>query len=322
MAENDKIHRAMEGETADIPRVLVIFPGAIGDLICFGPALREIAGRNPGAAVELMARAELARFAVGRMGVARAHSIDRREMGDLFTENGADSVEARRFFGDFAQVYSFFAADDENFRRSLSKIAGNRASFYAFRPDVDGHVADGYLRALGVFANGPVESRVEVLTSDLAAARSLLADLGVSPRDFVLILPGSGSPKKNWPIERFLELAAAISRLKSVIFVLGPAESSYRRALDAANLRAIDRLELGEVAGIAHLARCFVGNDSGVSHLAAAAGAPGVVIFGPTEPERWRPLGRITVLRRQPIEQLEVREVENAVVRLLDDSAH
>lgn len=305
-------------ETGDKPRVLVIFPGAIGDLICFGPALREIAKRNRGAAIELMARTELARFAVGRMGVARGHSIDRREMGDLFTGNGADSIEAWRFFGDFLHTYSLFASNDETFRRSLSTLTRGRASFYPFQPDGHGHVADGYLRALGAVVNGPVKSCVEVSQSDLAASRKILERLGLLPQKFVLIFPGSGSPTKNWPIQQFLELAAAISRLKSVIFVLGPAESAYRRELDAKGVRMIDGLELAEVAGIARDARCFVGNDSGVSHLAAAAGAPGVVIFGPTDPVRWRPLGQVTVLRCQPIEHLEVREVEKAVTRLLN----
>ena len=55
-------------------------------------------------------------------------------------------------------------------------------------------------------------------------------------------------------------------------------------------------LELATVAGIARLATGFVGNDSGVSHLAAAADARGVVIFGASDPQRWRPLGRIAVL--------------------------
>ena len=68
-------------------------------------------------------------------------------------------------------------------------------------------------------------------------------------------------------------------------------------------------LELSELAGIAREARCFIGNDSGVSHLAAAAGARGLVIFGPTDPERWRPLGDVKVIRKEPLEDLLVDQV-------------
>jgi heptosyltransferase-3 len=73
-------------------------------------------------------------------------------------------------------------------------------------------------------------------------------------------------------------------------------------------------LELGEVAAIARMARAFVGNDSGVSHLAAAAGGGrGVVLFGPTDPERWRPLGAVRIIRREPIGSIAVEEVEAAL---------
>ena len=128
---------------------LVIFPGALGDLICAIPALRAIARRHRDAAFELMARAELARFATGRLGFplgnsadslhadspdsvrrttegsrhgpSRGHSIDRREVAQLFAaRSGSVADEVRTFFGSFTHVYSFFAADDEHFRSALA----------------------------------------------------------------------------------------------------------------------------------------------------------------------------------------------------------
>lgn len=67
-------------------RVLIIFPGALGDLICLAPTIAAIARRHRSAELELMARYELAEFAVGRLGITRAHSIDRREVALLFRE--------------------------------------------------------------------------------------------------------------------------------------------------------------------------------------------------------------------------------------------
>ena len=75
--------------------------------------------------------------------------------------------------------------------------------------------------------------------------------------------------------------------------------------------------ELGTVAGIARLAAGFVGNDSGVSHLAAAADAPGVVIFGPTYARRWRPLGRIAVIDQRATPD----EVATALTQISDRDA-
>src|SRR5215469_17305179 len=95
-------------------RLLVIFPGALGDLICLGPAVRAIARRHRDAAIELMARAELARFAVGRMSFAAGYSIDRREVSSLFRNDTEPEPCARAFFGQFGRIYCFFAAEDHN----------------------------------------------------------------------------------------------------------------------------------------------------------------------------------------------------------------
>src|SRR4029077_979774 len=97
--------RPVEKSARAINRVLVIFPGALGDLMCLMPALAAISRRHRGASIELMARLELARLVAGRTVVARAHSIDAREVGELFTDDTSDI--GRRFFGEFDCIYSF-----------------------------------------------------------------------------------------------------------------------------------------------------------------------------------------------------------------------
>ena len=117
---------------AKVKRVLVIFPGALGDLMCLMPALAAISRRHPGASIELMARFELARLVAGRSVVARAHSLDAREVGELFSES---SGGARRFFGQFDRIYSFFASDDARFRARLAAATDAQVSFHPFRPE-------------------------------------------------------------------------------------------------------------------------------------------------------------------------------------------
>ena len=71
-------------------RVLIIFPGALGDLICLAPTIAAIARRHPDAELELMARDGVgANSPVGRLGITRAYSIDRREVAMLFRESAA-----------------------------------------------------------------------------------------------------------------------------------------------------------------------------------------------------------------------------------------
>jgi heptosyltransferase III len=313
-------------------RVLVIFPGALGDLICLAPALRATARMNQndarGCTLELMARGELARFAIGRMGIERGYSIDRGEVADLFSENGPRGAETLAFFEGYAHIYTFFAENDPNFRRALGEVAGGPVYFLPFRPPGTGHITRAYLDAVFAAnegaeyapADAEVSGSIDVLDEDLAKAARTLARFALAPGKFVMFLPGSGSPKKNWPAENFVELARQIEPESKALVVLGPAETAIEPVFRE-EFATVTGAELGEVAGLARLAAGFVGNDSGVSHLAAAAGAPGVVLFGPTEPERWRPLGSVEVLRRDPLTSLAVAEVAKQVRQLCQSAA-
>jgi ADP-heptose:LPS heptosyltransferase len=102
---------------------------------------------------------------------------------------------------------------------------------------------------------------------------------------------------------------------------MGPAEVDIAAIVRASGFPVVADIDLPEVAALCRMARVFIGNDSGVSHLAAAAGAPGVVIFGPTDPMRWRPLGDVTVLKRTSIETLGVEEVGLAVEQKIGEIA-
>ncbi len=304
------------------PRVLVIFPGALGDLICLVATLRAIARRHPGASLELMARAELSRFAVGRLGISRAHSIDRREVSNLFADG--NDAETRKFFDGFQRIYSFFAEDDARFRKSLASAARGEISFYPFRPPGDGHVAACYLRSIGeqpaaMRSENPAatrDGRIDLLPADSEAALRRLTSLGLERGRFILLLPGSGSSRKNWPADNFAALAERLASHTQPLVVLGPAEDAIEPFFRTRRLVMLNRLELGELAALAHLAQAFVGNDSGISHLAAASGARGVAIFGPTDPARWHPLGQVIVVRREPLARLGIEEVALAMAKI------
>jgi len=304
--------------TAPNRRVLVIFPGALGDLMCLMPALAAVAWRHPDASVELMARLELARLVAGRSMVARAHSIDAREVGALFTDDASGG--ARRFFGDFDRIYSFFASDDLRLREQLAAATDGEVSFHPFRPGGEGHVSDGYLHAIEAVDEtaAAVNALLEPAADDLAAAARAIAQSGCAKSKLIVIFPGSGSPAKNWPAENFVALA---SMLSNSVAILGPAEAPIEPVFREAGVALLKNLDLPTVAAIARVAAAFVGNDSGASHLAAAVGASGAVIFGPTDPARWRPLAlgaaRIEVFRRDPLDSIEAWEVAGVVSKFV-----
>ncbi len=285
--------------------------------MCLMPALEAISRRHPGASIELMSRFELARLAAGRTVVARAHSIDARELGALFSDETPVDPGARRFLADFDRIYSFFAWGDPHFRARLAAATDADVSFHPFDPEDGAHVSAAYLRAIDATAS-PTDSRLEPTPDDLVAAARALNESNVESSHLVVIFPGSGSPAKNWPAEKFAALASTLSKRAGVAVILGPAESSLEPIFREHGIPALKDLDLPTVAAIARLAVAFVGNDSGVSHLAAAVGTPGLAIFGPTAPARWRPLGRgIDILRRNPIDSIEVEEVAAALSKFV-----
>ena len=127
-----------------------------------------------------------------------------------------------------------------------------------------------------------------------------LARLGVTQP--IIIHPGAGSHRKRWPAQRFAALGAALAqRGHQVILIEGPADAEVVAKVQehaAAPFPVLRNLDTRRLAAAITGARCFVGNDSGATHLAGAVGVPTLALFGPTDPVSWAPLGNARVLRR------------------------
>ncbi len=169
------------------------------------------------------------------------------------------------------------------------------------------------LAAMGLSAPGELEP-IRPTLAEATEARKILALL---PERFLAIHPGSGSPRKNWPAERFAAVLDSLALPRPWLLVEGPADAAAAAPLaqrpGAVLTRGLGVRELGAVLARAGL---FIGHDSGVSHLAAAWHAPTLTLFGPTDPARWAPVGpRVHVLRapRGQMEALSVDEVLSAV---------
>jgi ADP-heptose:LPS heptosyltransferase len=140
----------------------------------------------------------------------------------------------------------------------------------------------------------------------------------------VALFPAShGMPAKRWPTEGFAAVGRAVAaRGAGVLVVVGPGEEALGHAVAAAAVGRLvpGALALDEVAALLAACAAAVGNDSGLTHLAAVAGCPTVALFGPTDPARTAPVGGATILRPpagRPLADLPADDVAAAVLRLL-----
>ena len=171
--------------------------------------------------------------------------------------------------------------------------------------------------------------RTKQTASYVHQAAYFLQQVGLSPHldDYIdsisvkpaaqelIIHPGSGGAHKCWPVENFIELAdRLIGQEKRVRVIFGPAELERIEPVQLNAFRSIaETMEWPETVDLAKILAqgChYVGNDSGVSHLAATCGSRCVVLFGPTDPAIWRPLGpEVKVIARNPLSDLAVEDV-------------
>jgi heptosyltransferase-3 len=125
------------------------------------------------------------------------------------------------------------------------------------------------------------------------------------PREFVALHPFASSAAKRWPLARFQEVAGA----------LGPVQ--WLRGPEEQLAESVFIEDLGELAAWLGKAKLYIGNDSGITHLAAAVGVPVVALFGPTDPAAWGPRGKNLKVIHRPLGEITPVEVLEAATRLL-----
>lgn len=297
---------------------LVYHAGALGDFITALPAIAAWRrSRAPRGKVVLLGRPAHAALATGLVDDAWDSGAAR--FASLFAGSPSSELRVQLAVVTSALV---FAPDDAGIVQGL-RSAGVR-DILRGDPFPRGrmHIVDHHLSQFPDLVLLPEQRTPRIALP--ATARSAAAP---SARPIVLH-PGSGSPKKNWPIDRFLAVAATLSARGPIAWALGPAEeeagiaATLARTFPGAPLWR--SLPLAELAGRLAAARLFVGNDSGVAHLAAAVGCPVVVLFGASDPAVWAPRGtRVTVLGdgSRGIEAIEVEPVVRAALAALEAPA-
>ena len=184
--------------------------------------------------------------------------------------------------------------------------SGGRGFGYNLRvaidPDAPVHESEIYLKVVSALAGRELYAyaNLPVLEAALAAARAILREANIdSP--FIVAHPGGGvNPGarleiKRFPPQQFAETLNRVAERKgaSVVLLGGPGDgklvNEVERLLHARSVSWVDRLTFPEIGALAAEALAYIGNDTGLTHLAAASGAKTVMLMGPTDPRRYRP---------------------------------
>ncbi len=304
-------------------RILVLRGGALGDFIVTLPALALLRQRWPAAEIELVGNAAAAALARSRGLLTSVFSQHDRRWIALYG-NDPLPAEMAAWLANFDLVLNYWPDPDGELQRRFPVRPGQRFLTKAALPECAPAAAHYCqpLAQLGLTTNDYNFHLAEHLGANADAAGP------------IIIHPGSGSSRKNWPMERWLELIPQLPA--QVLVILGEAElprwsrlttTGFQEVPPPSNQRVGDNTlhlvnqPLEEL--VVHFSRCrlFLGHDSGISHLAAACGAPCLLLFGPTDPAMWAPPApRVRTIRRgQVLDSISVEDVRRALLAALAD---
>jgi heptosyltransferase-2 len=310
--------------------VLVIRPGALGDAVLTLPALAH--WKRAGAkAFTILATPASWRFLSPLCTDISILDFGAPKWAALFSDAPLpDSIQKQLAAFDSAILYlnadgecvceRLRAAGIADVKRIEPPMAGMAGSVHAAErlcPDRARSMMEETMREEEACIDRWLESTPE----EIVAARLLLDFPPGAP--YCVIHPGSGGRKKCWPARNYLLLARSLSaRLKcNIVVCCGEAEADlidhFSAQIDDAGMRLIMQKPLREVLAILRGARFFVGNDSGISHLAARV-CRVLALFGPTSPDVWRPLGRAVKTVLAPNGELSKLEVADALTQCLE----
>ncbi len=261
-------------------RTLIVHTGGLGDFLLTCPALASLAKDGP---MELLGYTERLALAVAGGLAESAHSLDQADFSTAFS---IPSERLRVFLSRFQRAIVWMRDTGEI--QSVFRDCGvsDVQCFPGLPPDNWAqHASAYYAQCIG---------------------RQPVSDwkLNIHPTDptnqaFIVVHPGSGSPRKNWSLEHFKAIAEYLEQQgHKVHWCFGPAEETMKVPSMAERLNASSLVEL---AFILQQAALYIGNDSGITHLAAAVGCRTVAIFGPTDLRVWAPRGgHVRVVQGNP----------------------
>jgi heptosyltransferase-2 len=310
-------------------RILVIRGGAVGDFILTLPALKALRDACPHAHIEILGYKHIAGLAENRFYAQAVRSIEYGPLSRFFARDSELPAELANYFASFDLIVSYLYDPDRVFENNLRRCGvENLLCGPSKIVEKAGHAARQLARPvkdLGIRV-ADLSEKVFPSIEDRQFASDFVRPL---QQPFIVIHPGSGSKEKNWPLENWIALFSKADdfstsgKRPSLVVISGEGDKSQTEQLEREwknrDVRFAKNLPLPQLAAVLERS-IFIGHDSGISHLAAAAGANCILLFGPTNPDVWAPGNQnVQVLRAESwnISDVEIGPVEAAVAAAL-----
>ncbi len=276
------------------------------------PAIGLLRENFPAAHLEILGYRHIVALAEKRFYADAVRSIEYAALASFFSRGAELPTDLVQYFGSFDQVVSYLYDPDEIFAENL-KCAGVR-NLLCGSPKISGnehaaHQLARPLERLALFLDDPA-AKLYPTEKDRAAAAEMFA------APYIALHAGSGGERKNWPSDNWRRLVRHFAG-ERLLVISGEADREHVAPAD--EIARAENLPLPLLAAVLERAALFIGHDSGVSHIAAAVGAPCVLMFGPTDPRVWAPANtgvRVVQVRDGNMATISVDEVAAAAYAL------
>jgi heptosyltransferase-2 len=297
-------------------KILVIRGGAIGDFILTLPAIAALRRQFPHAHLEVLGYPHIIQLARAGGLVDRVQSIEARALAGFFARRGLLAEDLADYFSEFDIILSYLYDPDDIFKTNIARCSTAQFVVGPYRPNEAEkvHATKVYLRPLERFA---IFDADHVPRLKLSAPPVGSENKKPPPPPTLALHPGSGSEKKNWPEAKWANLLQHLVNTTDLNLLLigGEAEGERLQRLAAAlpitRTKVAQSLPLTGLAQMIQSCGAFIGHDSGISHLAAALGLPGIVLWGNTSEDIWRPPHDQVIILKHPagLKMISVNQV-------------
>ncbi len=296
-----------------IRRILIIKWSALGDVVITSALMEDIARAFPDAEIHLNTQANCVGLFKADPRFTDVFAIDVRKKGQRWSNALAWIRRVRA--GHYDLLIDFQRSDHSRFLLALLLIAGgaphyrlgNRGGFpYTHQPVNRDPKAHAFVMMRSVLESVGIPTRTthpvfHPTREQLDRVKALRDDCGLVDNEYVVLLPGShaAGPLKRWGAARYAALAQILhdQGIAKIVLIGGPDEVEDCMQIAAAGDFIVNlngKLELLQIAPVCEGAAAIIGNDTGTAHFGSAAGRPLLVLCGPTDPRRVKPIGDST----------------------------